>query len=101
MDLTSTKKQFCWSSQAQTAFESHYFSDVSGLPILIVQALRRVNLMHCRRFLRLRLVPTPSVAILQPEWIVVAVTCGVVSKVRDTTVPTGGPERLLFVPESV
>ncbi len=44
-------------------------------------------------------------AILQPEWVVVAVTCGVVSKVRDasrnTTVPTGGPESLLFVPESV
>ncbi len=64
-----------------------------------------VNLMRCRGSLRLRLVPPPPVAILQPERVVAVVTWGVESKVRDAlrniTVPAGCPESLLFVPESV
>ncbi len=62
----------------------------SGLPFLIAQALRMVNLMRYRGSLRLRLVPP----LLWPR-----------SKVRDTLrdiyVPAGCPESLLFVPESV
>uniref|UniRef100_A0A8C2EBD4 Gypsy retrotransposon integrase-like protein 1 n=1 Tax=Cyprinus carpio TaxID=7962 RepID=A0A8C2EBD4_CYPCA len=49
--------------------------------------------------------PTLPVAILHPERVVAAVAWGVESKVRtalrDASVPTGCPEGLLFVPESV
>ncbi len=82
-----------------------YFPCGLGLPSLTAQGSKNDKPNVLSRVFEAEVNPTFPVPILPPERVVVAVTWGVESKVctvlRNSAIPAGCPEGLLFVPYSV